>query len=77
MTDIATPTGLLIAGEWQSGADRFEVHDPSDYSVLAEVADASVADGLDAVTAAHDAFAEWSVTPHDNAPRSCGRPSRS
>ena len=35
MTDIATPTGLLIAGEWQSGADRFEVHDPSDYSVLA------------------------------------------
>lgn len=63
MTDIATPTGLLIAGEWQSGPDRFEVHDPSDYSVLAEVADASVADGLDAVTAAHDAFAEWSVTP--------------
>ncbi len=63
MTDIATPTDLLIAGEWQTGTDRFEVHDPSDYSVLAEVADASVTDGLDAVTAAHDAFAQWSVTP--------------
>ncbi len=62
MTDIATPTGLLIAGQWREGDERFEVHDPSDYSTLAQVADASVADGLDAVAAAHDAFGSWSQT---------------
>ena len=63
MTDIATPTGLLIAGEWRTGEEHFEVHDPSDYHVLAEVADASVADGLDAVGAAYEAFSTWSTTP--------------
>ncbi|HQR80764.1 MAG TPA: NAD-dependent succinate-semialdehyde dehydrogenase [Actinomycetota bacterium] len=63
MTDITTPTGLLIAGEWHPGAEHFEVHDPSDYSVLAEVADASVAEGLAAVGAARDAFGTWSQTP--------------
>jgi succinate-semialdehyde dehydrogenase/glutarate-semialdehyde dehydrogenase len=63
MTNTNTPTGLLIGGEWLTGGERFEVHDPSDYSVLAEVTDASVADGLEAVAAAHDAFATWSTTP--------------
>ncbi len=59
----ATPTGLFIAGQWRGGDARFAVHDPSDYGVLAEVADAGVQDGLDAVGAASDAFATWSVTP--------------
>jgi succinate-semialdehyde dehydrogenase/glutarate-semialdehyde dehydrogenase len=37
--------------------------DPATFTVLAEIGDAEVADGLDAVTAAHDAFQTWSVTP--------------
>lgn len=63
MTALAAPTGLLIAGEWRQSGDRFPVIDPSNFTVLAEVADASVADALDAVGAAHDAFASWSQTP--------------
>ncbi len=63
MTDIAAPTGLLIAGQWRDSGGRFPVIDPSDFSVLAEVADASVDDALDAVGAAHDAFPTWSQTP--------------
>jgi succinate-semialdehyde dehydrogenase/glutarate-semialdehyde dehydrogenase len=39
------------------------VFDPATLDVLAEIGDASVSDGLDAVTAAHDAFQTWSVTP--------------
>ena len=31
--------------------------------MLAEVSDAGVQEGLEAVTAAHDAFQTWSVTP--------------
>ena len=63
MTELAAPTGLLIAGEWRQSGDRFPVIDPSNFTVLAEVPDASVADALDAVGAAHDAFATWSQTP--------------
>ena len=37
--------------------------DPATFTVLAEIGDASVSDGLDAVAAAHDAFQTWSVTP--------------
>ena len=63
MTELAAPTGLLIAGEWRQSADRFPVIDPSNFTVLAEVADASVDDALDAVGSAHEAFATWSQTP--------------
>jgi succinate-semialdehyde dehydrogenase/glutarate-semialdehyde dehydrogenase len=63
MTEAAAPTSLFIGGQWLSTPASFEVVDPSDYGVLAEVSDASVQDGLDAVTAAHDAFQTWSVTP--------------
>jgi len=59
---VSSPTGLFIAGEWRGGDARFAVKDPSNYAVLAEVADATVADGLDAVAAASDAFATWSVS---------------
>ncbi len=37
--------------------------DPATFTVLAEIGDASVGEGLDAVTAAYDAFQTWSVTP--------------
>lgn len=63
MTTLDTPTGLLIDGEWRNADASFEVIDPADSSVLAVVPDASVDDALDAVRAAHEAFATWSVTP--------------
>ena len=63
MTELAVPTGLFIGGQWLSSPTRFEVHDPSDYGVLAEVVDASVDDALDAVGAAYDAFGDWATTP--------------
>ncbi|MCX6433882.1 MAG: aldehyde dehydrogenase family protein, partial [Actinobacteria bacterium] len=63
MSSITAPTGLLIGGEWQQTQKRIQVMDPATFTVLAEIGDAEVADGLDAVTAAHDAFQTWSVTP--------------
>lgn len=62
MTSVSTPTGLLIGGEWLQTSNRLQVIDPASFTVLAEIGNASVAEGLDAVTAAHDAFASWSQT---------------
>ncbi|WP_226532437.1 NAD-dependent succinate-semialdehyde dehydrogenase [Microbacterium paraoxydans] len=63
----SVPTGLLIGGEWRSaGSGRtFEVHDPSNGEVLAEVADATPEDGMAALDAAAAAQAGWA----DTAPR--------
>ena len=61
MTELATPTGLLIAGEWVTTPQSIAVVDPSDLSVLAEIGNARVDDGLAAVGAAHEAFQTWSV----------------
>ncbi|MDI1288410.1 MAG: NAD-dependent succinate-semialdehyde dehydrogenase [bacterium] len=63
MSTPSVPTGLLIGGEWLQTDSRLAVMDPAAESVLAEIGDASVADGLDAVAAAHDAFGSWSLTP--------------
>ncbi len=63
MSSVTAPTGLLIGGEWQQTQKRIQVMDPATFTVLAEIGDAEVADGLDAVAAAHDAFQTWSVTP--------------
>jgi succinate-semialdehyde dehydrogenase/glutarate-semialdehyde dehydrogenase len=63
MSSLTAPTGLLIGGEWQQTQKRLPVMDPATFTVLAEIGDASVADGLDAVGAAWDAFQTWSVTP--------------
>ena len=63
MSTPVVPTGLLIGGEWLQTEARLAVMDPAAESVLAEIGDASVADGLDAVAAAHEAFGTWSVTP--------------
>ena len=63
MSSLTAPTGLLIGGDWQQTQKRIQVMDPATFTVLAEIGDAEVADGLDAVTAAHDAFQTWSVTP--------------
>jgi succinate-semialdehyde dehydrogenase / glutarate-semialdehyde dehydrogenase len=62
-SELQVPTGLLIDGEWVDTGATLEVHDPSDNSVLAHVADASVSDATAAVDAAYEAFTQWSVTP--------------
>ncbi|MGA8297642.1 MAG: NAD-dependent succinate-semialdehyde dehydrogenase [Acidimicrobiales bacterium] len=67
MTTIATPfhTGCYIGGGWRaaSGSNRFEVTDPATEEVIETVADASAADVLEAVAAAHDALGAWAATP--------------
>jgi succinate-semialdehyde dehydrogenase / glutarate-semialdehyde dehydrogenase len=56
------PTGLLIGGEWVSTGRSLEVDDPATGALLAHVSDAGVADALEAVAAAHEAFGPWSAT---------------
>ena len=65
LVGIEVPTGLLIGGEWTSGrgSDTMPVIDPATEDAVAEVADGTVEDALDAVTAAQDALAGWAATP--------------
>jgi succinate-semialdehyde dehydrogenase/glutarate-semialdehyde dehydrogenase len=61
---IEVPTGLLIGGQWSSGrAGTLPVVNPATEDVLAEVADASPEDALEAVGAAAEALPRWSATP--------------
>src|SRR5829696_3794044 len=61
----AVPTGLFIGGEWQPAENgaTFTVEDPSTGRTLAEVADASPADGLRALDAAEKAQPAWAAVP--------------
>ncbi len=61
------PKGLFIGGTWRdaTGGGTLDVLDPSTGDVLAAVADATPEDAMDALGAAHAAFAEWK----DSAPR--------
>src|ERR1700749_2779902 len=63
LTGIDVPTGLLIGGEWVKGNSTFPVLDPATEEPLAEVADGTVSDGLDAVDAAQAALPGWAATP--------------
>jgi succinate-semialdehyde dehydrogenase/glutarate-semialdehyde dehydrogenase len=65
LTGIEVPTGLLIGGQWTGGrgGGTLPVLDPSTEDAVAEVADGTVDDALDAVTAAQDALAGWAATP--------------
>jgi len=54
---------LLIGGQWVPAASRLPVFDPATGEVLAQVANATVTDGLAAVSAAYEAFASWGYTP--------------
>jgi succinate-semialdehyde dehydrogenase/glutarate-semialdehyde dehydrogenase len=59
------PTELRIGAQWrpaETGA-TFDVADPATEDVITAVADGSVADGLDAVGAAHQALPGWAATP--------------
>ncbi|MGH3273356.1 MAG: NAD-dependent succinate-semialdehyde dehydrogenase [Streptosporangiaceae bacterium] len=61
------PTRLLIGGQWAAGQrGTLTVIDPATEQPIAQVADASVADGLDAVTAAAAAAPGWAArSPRD------------
>ena len=64
VTGIDAPTGLLIGGRWGTGrGGTLPVTDPSTEDVIAQVANATGEDALDAVAAAHDALAGWSARP--------------
>ena len=58
------PTDLFVGGAWRpaAGGARFPVDDPATGEVLAEVADATVADGIAAMDAAASAQAAWAAT---------------
>src|ERR1700735_4081265 len=62
LTGIDVPTGLLIGGEWSKGNATFPVLDPATEEPLAEVADGTAADALDAVSAASAALPGWAAT---------------
>ena len=66
----AVPRRLYIGGEWRDGGGgaTFAVEDPSTGDAIAHVADATSSDALDALGAAHDAFASW----RNSAPRERG-----
>jgi succinate-semialdehyde dehydrogenase/glutarate-semialdehyde dehydrogenase len=59
------PTELYIGGQWRaaSGGGTLSVEDPSTGESLCEVADAQVADALDALGAAAERQAEWAAYP--------------
>ncbi|HEY3758164.1 MAG TPA: NAD-dependent succinate-semialdehyde dehydrogenase [Solirubrobacteraceae bacterium] len=59
------PTELYIGGHWRPASDggTLSVEDPSTGESLCEVADAQVADALDALSAAAEQQAEWAVHP--------------
>jgi succinate-semialdehyde dehydrogenase / glutarate-semialdehyde dehydrogenase len=58
------PTDLLIGGQWSAGrAGRLPVINPATEEPIAEVADASPEDALDAVAAAAEALPKWAATP--------------
>ncbi|MCY1137029.1 NAD-dependent succinate-semialdehyde dehydrogenase [Actinoplanes sp. Pm04-4] len=60
-----THTGLFIGGAWRDSGDgaTVDVENPATGEVLASVADATSADGLAALTAAHEAQRQWAATP--------------
>ncbi len=65
LTGMDVPAGLLIGGEWTGGrgGGQLPVIDPATEDVLAEVADGTAEDALDAVSAAHEALPGWAATP--------------
>jgi succinate-semialdehyde dehydrogenase/glutarate-semialdehyde dehydrogenase len=60
-----THTGLFIGGAWRDSGDgaTADVENPATGEVLVSVADATPADGLAALTAAHEAQRQWATTP--------------
>src|SRR5258708_11367800 len=64
ITGMNAPTGLLIGGQWMPGhAGPMPVIDPATEDPIAEVANATADDALDAVAAASQALPGWAATP--------------
>ncbi|MBV9092678.1 MAG: NAD-dependent succinate-semialdehyde dehydrogenase [Streptosporangiaceae bacterium] len=65
LTGFDVPTRLLVGGEWEGGrgGGTFPVIDPATEEPLTEVADGTVEDALDAVSAAYAALPAWAATP--------------
>src|ERR1700741_3302267 len=65
LVGIEVPTALLIGGEWTGGhgGGTLPVIDPATEDALTDVADGTVEDALDAVSAAQGALAGWAATP--------------
>src|SRR6204780_5662866 len=63
LTGIDVPTGLLLGGEWGPGGRTFPAPAPATEEPIAEVADGTVSDALDAVSAAQAALPAWAATP--------------
>lgn len=61
----SVPDGLFIGGEWRAAecGRTLSVSDPSTGDVIKTIANASVADGQDALAAADAAFPGWAATP--------------
>ncbi len=61
----AVRTDLFIGGQWRpgTGGHTIAVDDPATGEVIAHIADATVADGLAALEAAHAAAPSWAATP--------------
>ncbi|MFB9376940.1 NAD-dependent succinate-semialdehyde dehydrogenase [Kineococcus gynurae] len=61
----SVPTQLFIGGRWRDGENggTIPVEDPATGETLASVADATVADGGAALTAAHEAQKTWRKVP--------------
>jgi succinate-semialdehyde dehydrogenase / glutarate-semialdehyde dehydrogenase len=58
------PKGIYVNGQWRDSSDKsvIDVIDPATGKVLAQVANATAADGQDAMTAADEAQAAWAKT---------------
>ena len=75
ITGIDVPTALLIGGQWTGGrAGVLPVIDPATEDAIAEVANATTEDALDAVTAAADALPGWSGPRRGSAASACAAP---
>jgi acyl-CoA reductase-like NAD-dependent aldehyde dehydrogenase len=60
---VAETTRFLVAGEWRSGSETFEVTAPYDDAVVARVGTPTEKDIEDAIGAAHEAFEETRKLP--------------
>lgn len=69
-TDYRAPHQLYIGGRWRDAesGDTFEVVNPATEEILGRVADAQVADAIEAIGAAHAAQVDWARrSPRDRA----------
>jgi succinate-semialdehyde dehydrogenase/glutarate-semialdehyde dehydrogenase len=61
IAELDAKHGILIDGRAHGTATTFEVYDPANGSVIADVSDGTVADATAAVDAAHRAFRSWAA----------------